>query len=90
LVIVHRSDSLIGFDAGALRLYVESEPRHGPVFDFLVPDMQAAKQALVSAGCTVDEEDPSVPRCYIRDPYGLVFNIEQKHQAAASSSHDGA
>jgi hypothetical protein len=23
------------------------------------------------------EEDPSLPRCYIRDPYGLVFNIGQ-------------
>jgi hypothetical protein len=32
---------------------------------------------LIAAGCDIAEEDPSVPRCYIRDPYGLVFNIEQ-------------
>jgi hypothetical protein len=32
---------------------------------------------LLSAGCALVEEDPAVPRCYIRDPYGLVFNIEQ-------------
>lgn len=37
----------------------------------------AAKRSLLSAGCTVREEDPSVPRCYIRDPHGLVFNIEE-------------
>jgi hypothetical protein len=43
-----------------------------------VPDLQAAKSALLSAGCTLLEEDPAVPRCYIRDPYGLVFNIEQR------------
>jgi len=42
-----------------------------------VPDIKTAKQQLVAAGCTVIEENPTVPRCYIRDPFGLVFNIEQ-------------
>jgi len=78
LKVVRRDETLVGFDAGAIRLYVEKGPAHGPVFDFLVPDLKSAKQALVSAGCAVQEEDPSVPRCYIRDPHGLVFNIEQK------------
>jgi catechol 2,3-dioxygenase-like lactoylglutathione lyase family enzyme len=82
--IVHRSDSLLGFEAGAFRLYIEDGPKHGPVFDFLVPGMQAAKRALLSAGCAVVEEDSSVPRCYIRDPYGLVFNIEQRRTADAT------
>ena len=77
LAIVHRSETLVGFDSGAFRLYVEPGPRHGAVFDFRVPEMKGAKRALLTAGCTIVEEDPSVPRCYIRDPYGLVFNIEQ-------------
>jgi predicted enzyme related to lactoylglutathione lyase len=77
LAIVHRSDTLVGFDAGAFRLYVEPGPRHGAVFDFRVPEMKGARRALLTAGCAIVEEDPSVPRCYIRDPYGLVFNIEQ-------------
>jgi catechol 2,3-dioxygenase-like lactoylglutathione lyase family enzyme len=77
LPIVHRDESLVGLDAGAFRLYVEKGPAHGAVFDFRVPDLQAAKRSLLSAGCTVLEENPSVPRCYIRDPHGLVFNIEQ-------------
>jgi catechol 2,3-dioxygenase-like lactoylglutathione lyase family enzyme len=78
LAIAHESAALVGFDAGSFRLYVEPGPRHGPVFDFLVSDFQAARQALLAAGCTVEEEDRSVPRCYIRDPHGLVFNIEQR------------
>jgi len=81
LPIVNRSDSLVGFDAGAFRLYVEKGSRHGAVFDFLVPDLRRAKHSLTSAGCTVLEEDASVPRCYIRDPFGLVFNIEQSGSA---------
>jgi catechol 2,3-dioxygenase-like lactoylglutathione lyase family enzyme len=70
-------ESMAGFESGAFRLYVERGPAHGPVFDFLVPDLQAAKAALLAAGCAVIEEDPALPRCYIRDPYGLTFNIEQ-------------
>jgi uncharacterized protein YndB with AHSA1/START domain/predicted enzyme related to lactoylglutathione lyase len=81
LPIVHRSESLVGLDAGAFRLYVENGSKHGPVFEFRVPDTDVAKEKLMSAGCTVEEEDPSVPRCYIRDPHGLVFNIEQSREA---------
>jgi predicted enzyme related to lactoylglutathione lyase len=86
LPIVRRDASMVGFDAGAFRLYVERGPSHGPVFDFLVPEMHAAKQSLVAGGCTVVEEDASVPRCYLRDPFGLVFNIDER-KPTASAAH---
>jgi catechol 2,3-dioxygenase-like lactoylglutathione lyase family enzyme len=73
--VVHRSPTMAGFDTGAFRLYVEKGKEHGPVFEFLVSDVPNAKHRLIAAGCTVQEEDASVPRCYIRDPYRLVFNI---------------
>jgi hypothetical protein len=44
--------------------------------------MQAAKSRLLAAGCTVVEENPAIPRCYIQDPFGLVFNIEEKSDSA--------
>ena len=34
-----------------------------------------AETADVAHGCKLVEENASAPRCYIRDPYGLVFNI---------------
>jgi predicted enzyme related to lactoylglutathione lyase len=77
LPIVDRSKTIVGFETGSFCLYVEQGKEHGPVFDFLVPDIQAAKRQLVAAGCTVIEENPAIPRCYIKDPYGVVFNIEQ-------------
>jgi predicted enzyme related to lactoylglutathione lyase len=75
LPITHESKTIVGFETGAFCLYVEKGDEHGPAFEFLVQDVQAAKQKLVAAGCVVVEENPSVPRCYIRDPYGLVFNV---------------
>ena len=75
--ITERAKTIVGFETGAFCLYVERGKEHGPVFDFLVPDIQEAKRQLVAAGCTIIEENPAVPRCYIKDPYGLVFNVEQ-------------
>jgi catechol 2,3-dioxygenase-like lactoylglutathione lyase family enzyme len=75
LPVAHRAEKMQGFETGSFCLYVESGPAHGAVFDFLVPDVQAAKRRLVAAGCVVLEEDASVPRCYLRDPFGLVFNL---------------
>ena len=75
--ITERSETIVGFETGAFCLYVERGKEHGPVFDFLVRDIQATKRQLVAAGCTVIEENPKVPRCYLRDPYGMVFNVGQ-------------
>ena len=75
LPVSHQSETLMGFETGSFCLYLEKGEPHGPVFEFLVPDVQAAKQRLVADGCVVLEEDSSVPRCYVRDPFGLVFNL---------------
>jgi predicted enzyme related to lactoylglutathione lyase len=75
--ITERSETIVGFETGSFCLYVERGKAHGPVFDFLVPDIQVAKRQLVAAGCSVIEENPKVPRCYIKDPYGMIFNVGQ-------------
>ena len=73
--MIHRSETLVGFETGAFVLYVEVGEPHGPVFDFLTADIQGAKKRLVEAGCALIEEDASVPRCYLKDPFGAVFNL---------------
>jgi catechol 2,3-dioxygenase-like lactoylglutathione lyase family enzyme len=70
-----RRPGMIGFETGSFTLYVEDGPEHGPVFDFLVADVEATKVRLLAAGCTLVEENRAVPRCYVRDPYGVTFNI---------------
>lgn len=75
LPVTMRTSTMMGFETGAFCLYVEKGEPHPPVFEFLVPDVQAAKKELLAAGCAVVEEDASQPRCYIRDPFGVVFNV---------------
>lgn len=77
LPISSRSADLVGFETGSFCLYLEQGPKHGPVFELLVADVQAAKARLLAAGCVLIEENAAVPRCYLQDPYGLTFNLGQ-------------
>jgi catechol 2,3-dioxygenase-like lactoylglutathione lyase family enzyme len=75
LPVTHRSPSIVGFETGSFQLFVERGPQHAPVFELLVSDVAVAKAKLLAAGCTLVEEDAALPRCYVRDPYGITFNI---------------
>ena len=70
-----RGAGIVGFETGSFCLYVENGAEHGPVFEFLVADVEATKTRLIAAGCILVEEDRSIPRCYVRDPFGVTFNI---------------
>ena len=74
--VSHQSPTMVGFETGSFCLYVEKGTQPGPVFDFLVSNLSDAKDRLVAAGCKIIDENPAIPRCYIQDPFGLVYNIE--------------
>ena len=74
----HRSETLVGLETGSFCLYVEKGPSYGPVLEFYVADIAATKQALIAAGGRIENEDPSIPRCYVRDPFGLIFNLAER------------
>jgi predicted enzyme related to lactoylglutathione lyase len=73
--------AMIGLEAGGFRLFLDRAPAYGPVLEFFVDDLAAAKRALVAAGARIDQDDPSIPRCYVTDPFGLTYNIAQKRGA---------
>jgi catechol 2,3-dioxygenase-like lactoylglutathione lyase family enzyme len=78
LAVTQRFGEIVGFETGTLQLFVEQGEALPAVLDFLVQDVQATKAALVAAGCVIVEENPSIPRCYLRDPFGLTFNLGQR------------
>ena len=78
LTLFDDNPTMRGIETGAFRLFIEPGSLPGPVLEFLVDDVQATKAHLLAAGCTLEQEDPSLPRCYIRDPFGLVFNLHRR------------
>jgi catechol 2,3-dioxygenase-like lactoylglutathione lyase family enzyme len=76
--VIERSEQMIGFETGSFRFFVDKGESYGPVFELYVPDLEQAKKALVKNSCRIEAEDPKIPRCYIRDPFGLIFNVAEK------------
>jgi hypothetical protein len=56
-------------------MFIERGPLLGPVFEVTVDNVEAAKTRLVKNGCTIVKDEPDFPRCYVRDPYGLIYNL---------------
>jgi len=70
-----RTPNMIGLECGGLRLFLDRRQSLGPVLEFFSPDVESAKRALVEAGAVVIEETPSLPRLYLRDQFGLIYNL---------------
>ncbi len=62
-------------ETGDLVLYVADEAEPGFVYEYLVPDIEAAREELVAKGCEVVVWEGKGKPCYMRDPFGFVFNL---------------
>ena len=66
---------MISLHGPRINLFIERGPALGPVLEVMVDSVEAAKLRLVSNGCQVIKDEPDFPRCYVRDPYGLIYNL---------------
>jgi predicted enzyme related to lactoylglutathione lyase len=60
-------------------LFIERGPALGPVFEVTVANLEEAKRRLVKNGCVIIKDEPDVPRCYVRDSFGLIYNLTSPH-----------
>ena len=58
-----------------INLYIEEGPPLGPVLEVTVANVDQATERLTAQGCTVVKDEPNAPRRYMRDPYGLIYNL---------------
>jgi len=66
---------LISLKGKHINLFIEQGPGLGPVLEVGVDSVEAAKLRLVAQGCKVVKDEPEFPRCYVRDSYGLIYNL---------------
>ena len=87
-VEVERTPDCIALTNGMLRLYLLRDPvrTHDAVVpSFDVPDRAAALARLQAAGCTLVPIGPHAPDgVYVRDPYGIVFDVIERDATSAS------
>lgn len=73
--ITDPNPGMIGIQGPHINLYIEPGPALGPVLEVTVPNVEAARRQLVAAGCVIIKDEPRFPRTYIRDPFGLIYNL---------------
>ncbi len=73
--ITDATSNMISLHGDRISLFIERGPALGPVLEVTVEDVAEAKGRLVGQGCQVVKDEPDYPRCYVRDPYGLIYNL---------------
>lgn len=73
--ITDESPEMISLHGDNINLFIELGPDLGPVLEVTVSDVEEAKVRLTAAGGVIVKDEPDYPRCYIKDPYGLIYNL---------------
>ena len=73
--ITDENPNLISLHGKHINLFIERGPLLGPVLEVTVDDVEEAKRRLISRGCEIIKDEPEFPRCYVKDPFGLIYNL---------------
>ena len=73
--ITDEEPHLVSLHGEHINLFIERGPAVGPVLEVTVDDVEEAKVRLVKNGCEIIKDEPDFPRCYIKDPFGLIYNL---------------
>ncbi len=73
--ITDDNPKMIGLRGKHINLFIEPGPPLGPVLEVTVDSVSDATLRLVKHGCEIVKDEPDVPRCYVRDPNGLIYNL---------------
>ena len=68
-------DPMISLHGDNINLFIERGPALGPVLEVTVDSVEGVRTRLVKNGCEVIKDEPDFPRCYIKDPFGLIYNL---------------
>jgi predicted enzyme related to lactoylglutathione lyase len=73
--ITDERPNMVSLHGERINLFIERGPALGPVLEVTVASVEEAKRKLVENGCEIIKDEPDFPRCYIKDPFGLIFNL---------------
>ena len=73
--ITGETPNLVSLHGERINLFIERGPALGPVLEVTVDDVEEAKRRLAGSGCEIVKDEPDFPRCYIKDPFGLIYNL---------------
>ena len=78
---VKENETHLAVQNGPICMFIQENPGIDcVVMEYFVDDVEAARQYLESNGCKVIKWEGKGKDCYMRDPYGLTFNLWEEKQ----------
>lgn len=73
--VTDETPNMIGLHGEHINLFIERGPDLGPALEVTVDSVEEAKIRLVRNGCEIVKDEPDFPRCYVEDPFGLIYSL---------------
>jgi catechol 2,3-dioxygenase-like lactoylglutathione lyase family enzyme len=73
--ITGETPNMVNLHGKHINLFIERGPVLGGVLEVTVDNVEEAKARLVKNGCEIVKDEPDFPRCYVKDPFGLIYNL---------------
>ena len=74
--ITGETPNMVSLHGKHFNLFIERGPVLGGVLEVTVDNVETAKARLVKNGCEIVKDEPDFPRCYVKDPFGLIYNLK--------------
>jgi hypothetical protein len=75
--ITDKKSNMVSLHRKNINFFIERGPSLGPVLEVTVKSVKEAKARLKKKGCQIVKDEPDFPRCYVKDPYGLIYNLTE-------------
>jgi catechol 2,3-dioxygenase-like lactoylglutathione lyase family enzyme len=75
--VTDEKPNMVSLHGNNINFFIERGPSLGPVFEVTVRSVKEAKARLQKKGCQIVKDEPDFPRCYVRDPNGLICNLTE-------------
>jgi beta-lactam-binding protein with PASTA domain len=66
---------MISVHGRIVNLFIETGSLLGPVLEVTGNNITETKLRLINKACEIVKDEPDFPRCYVKDPFGAVYNL---------------
>jgi hypothetical protein len=84
--ITGETPDMISLHGHHINLFIERGPMLGPVLEVTVKDVEEARSQLSKKGCEIVKDEPDFPRCYVKDPFGLIYNLKRAARQGSATN----
>jgi hypothetical protein len=85
--ITDKTSNPVSLHGKNINLFIERGPALGPVLEVTVKSVPSAKENLKKRGCEIIKDEPEFPRCYVKDPNGLIYNLRRMTELVIAPPH---